>query len=131
MSIVIAADGEAYWSKPVDLGFMGKFDEIIIDLDRCEAAGVIEGMSQRDILDKATAYYEDRFKNLEADAGKIGEQPVLNFEKLIATIHPDLLNTSDEYISFQVSSEVCGGMLLCATYGIIYENNELEVTNNC
>lgn len=215
MSIIIADDGEAYWSRPVDLGVMGKFDEVVIDLDSCDAAGVTEGMSQEDILDKATAYYETRFNNLEANADKIGEQflmwiithlcdigypfwqfdditfnngeypdyinkeaikrfedesgalktgpngsspiyeqlyaydpytnldqltsfeivaqylPVLNFEKLIATIHPDMLDTFDEYIHFQVSSEVCGGMLLCATYGTIYENNELEVTNNC
>lgn len=57
--------------------------------------------------------------------------PVLDFKKLIATIEPNSLDTYEEEIHFQVSSEVCGGMLLCATYGTIYGNNELKVTNNC
>ncbi|OCA98721.1 hypothetical protein [Clostridium beijerinckii] len=57
--------------------------------------------------------------------------PVLDFEKLVATIEPDSLDTYEEEIHFQVSSKVCGGMLLCATYGTIHENNKLEVTHNC
>ncbi|ATF11481.1 hypothetical protein HPY28_11740 [Brevibacillus sp. HB1.2] len=43
----------------------------------------------------------------------------------------DSIDTYEDNINFQVSSEVCGGMLLCATYGTIYANNELEVTHNC
>lgn len=57
--------------------------------------------------------------------------PVLGFKKLVATIEADSLDTYEEKIHFQVSSEVCGGLLLCATYGTIYENNKLEVTHNC
>lgn len=57
--------------------------------------------------------------------------PVLNFKKLVDTIRADSIDTYEDNISFQVSSEVCGGMLLCATYGTIYANNELEVTHNC
>lgn len=215
MSIRIEDNGEAYWVGTVDLGAMGKFDEILIDLEGCEAAGASEEMSQEEILDRASAYYKARFKNLEENAGEISEQflmwiithlcdiaypfwqfddvtanngeypdyihkdeikkfedisgtlisgpngsspiyeqlyaydpytnaeqltsyeivarylPVLDFEKLVATIHPDLLDTFEENVRFQVSSEVCGGMLLCATYGTIDHNNELEVTHNC
>ena len=54
--------------------------------------------------------------------------PVLDFQKLVDTIRPNSIDTFEDNINFQVSSEVCGGMLLCATYGTIYANNELEVT---
>ncbi len=57
--------------------------------------------------------------------------PVLNFKKLVDTIRPDCLDTYEDHINFQVSSDVCGDMLLCATYGTIYANNELEATHNC
>ncbi|NQF16682.1 hypothetical protein HPY31_22670 [Brevibacillus sp. HB1.3] len=57
--------------------------------------------------------------------------PVLHFKKLVDTIRADSIDTYEDNINFQVSSEVCGGMLLCATYGTIYANNELEVTHNC
>ncbi len=57
--------------------------------------------------------------------------PVLDFKKLVDTIRPNSINTFEDNINFQVSSEACGGMLLCATYGTIYANNELEVTYNC
>ncbi|GED59719.1 hypothetical protein BFO01nite_38510 [Brevibacillus formosus] len=57
--------------------------------------------------------------------------PVLHFKKLVDTIRADSIDTYEDNINFQVSSEVCGGMLLCATYGTIYANNKLEVTYNC
>ncbi len=31
--IKIDRDGEAYWSKTVDLGVLGKFNSIFIDID--------------------------------------------------------------------------------------------------
>ncbi len=31
--ITIDIDGEAYWSKTVDLGVLGKFNSIFIDLE--------------------------------------------------------------------------------------------------
>ncbi|WP_239618196.1 hypothetical protein [Cohnella mopanensis] len=213
--IKIASDGEAYWSESIDLGAMGKFDTVIIDLDGCEAAGASDDMSRAGMLEKAAVYYGARFKDLETNADRISEQflmwiithlcdieypfwqfddntvdigeypdyivkeeiikfedesgrlnrdphlsspiykqlreydpytnrdkltsyeivdkylPVLDFKKLIVTINPDSLDTFEENVHFQVSSEVCGGMLLCATYGTIYDDNKLEVTNNC
>ncbi|MEI7028060.1 hypothetical protein [Paenibacillus sp. y28] len=57
--------------------------------------------------------------------------PVLDFKKLIGTIKADSLDTYEEDVHFQVSSEVCGGMLLCATYGTIDDKHEVEVTHNC
>ncbi|WP_240421946.1 hypothetical protein [Paenibacillus periandrae] len=57
--------------------------------------------------------------------------PVLNFKELVDTIEADCIDTFEDNINFQVSSKVCGGMLLCATYGTIYANNELEVKQNC
>ncbi|WP_189027923.1 hypothetical protein [Paenibacillus albidus] len=213
--ITIDTDGEAYWSGTVDLGVMGEFNTIIINLDTCDIAGVSDDMSQEEKLDRATQYYGERFKTLEADVDVINEQfliwmithlcdieypfwqfsdedpgggdypdyivkeemgkfedenghfihdpygpspiykdiqeynpytnkdnlssyeivakylPVLNFNKLIDTITADSIDTYEDNIHFQVSSEVCGGMLLCATYGTIDANNELEVTHNC
>ncbi|GAB1532570.1 hypothetical protein YSY22_39930 [Brevibacillus formosus] len=57
--------------------------------------------------------------------------PVFHFKKLVDTIRADSIDTYEDNVNFQVSSEVCGGMLLCATYGTIYANNKLEVTHNC
>lgn len=57
--------------------------------------------------------------------------PMLDFKKLVATIEADSIDTYEDEIHFQVRSKACGGMLLCATYGTIYENNKLEVTHNC
>lgn len=206
---------EVYWDKTVDLGIMGKFEEISIDLYGCDIAGVTEDMNEEEKLSKISKYYGERFKELEADVKYINEQfliwiinnlcdteypfwefgfrdksnkkypeyiieeemkkfedengqvihdfnnpslvykkiqeykvninkdnltsyeivakylPVLDFKKLVATIEADSLDTYEEKIHFQVSSEVCGGLLLCATYGTIYENNKLEVTHNC
>jgi len=56
---------------------------------------------------------------------------VLNFEKLISAIKPDSISTYEEEISFQLSSEVCGGNRICAIYGEIDGNNRLTVTHNC
>ncbi|NMM62439.1 hypothetical protein HBE96_06995 [Clostridium sp. P21] len=206
---------EVFWDKIVDLGVMGKFKDISIDLYGCDTAGVTEDMAEEEKLSRISKYYGERFKELEADAKYINEQflmwiithlcdieypfwefgfrdksnkkypdyiveeemkkfedengkvihdlnnpspvykkiqeynaytnkdnltsyeivekylPVLDFKKLIATIEADSLDTYEEKIHFQVSSEVCGGMLLCATYGTIHENNKLEVTHNC
>lgn len=207
-------DGEAYWNGTIDLGVMGKFDSIMINLDGCEIAGVTDDMPEEVKLDKAASYYSKRFKELETNVELINEQflmwvithlcdieypfwendeetggekypdyivseeiqkyededgqlkhdlyspspiykdiqeynpyenkenltsyeiaakylPVLDFKKLVDTIHADSLDTYEDHVNFQVSSEVCGGMLLCATYGTIDANNELEVTHNC
>lgn len=213
--IKMGTDSEATWIETINLGVLGNFNTIIINLDGCEVAGVRDDMATEEKLEKATLYYVDRFKKLEADAEVISEQflmwiithlcdigypfwefgeeekhtnkypdyivveemqkfedehgqfihdpnssspiyqqlyeydaysnrdqlssfeivekylPMLDFRKLVNTIHADSLDTFEEYIHFQVSSEVCGGMLLCATYGTIYPNHELEVTNNC
>ncbi|MCY6371753.1 hypothetical protein [Clostridium ganghwense] len=212
----ISKDGEeVYWDKIVDLGVMGKFDSISIDLYGCEIAGVQDDMSEEQKFLRISKYYGDRFKELEADVNYINEQflmwiithlcdieypfwefgfrdkgskkypdyiveeemkkfedenghvmhdlqnpslvykkiqeynvytnkdnltsyeivakylQMLDFKKLIDTIEADSLDTYEDEIHFQVSSKVCGGMLLCATYGTIYENNKLEVTHNC
>ncbi|OUQ89871.1 hypothetical protein B5G50_02980 [Brevibacillus brevis] len=213
--IKIDRDGEAYWSLTVDLGVLGKFNHILINLDTCDITGATDDMSQDERLEKATIYYGNRFKELEEHADFISEQfrmwmithlcdieypfwengdedkgsedypdyivkeeikkfedenkqvkhdpyspspiykdiqaynpyankdnlssydmiakylPVLHFKKLVDTIRADSIDTYEDTINFQVSSEVCGGMLLCATYGTIYANNELEVTHNC
>lgn len=212
----ISKDGEeAYWDKAIDLGVMGKFDSIYIDLYGCEVARVTGDMAEEEKILKISKYYGDRFKELEADVNYINEQflmwivehlcdieyafwefgiehegiekypdyiveeemkkfedengqvihdlqnpspvykkiqeynvyknkdnltsyeivakylPMLNFKKLIDTIEPNSLDTYEDEIHFQISSKVCGGFLLCATYGTIYENNKLEVTHNC
>ncbi|WML33329.1 hypothetical protein [Clostridium sp. OS1-26] len=212
----ISKDGEeVYWDKVVNLGVMGRFDSICIDLYGCEIAGVQDDMSEEEKFSRISKYYGDRFKELEADVNYINEQflmwiithlcdieypfwefgfkdkdskkypdyiveeemekfedengqvmhdlqnpssiykkiqeynvytnkdnltsyeivakylPMLDFKKLVDTIEADSLDTYEEEIHFQVSSEVCGGLLLCATYGTIYENNKLEVTHNC
>ncbi|GCD12538.1 hypothetical protein [Clostridium tagluense] len=57
--------------------------------------------------------------------------PILDLKKLVDTIEAGSIDTYEDEIHFQVGSEVCGGLLLCATYGTIYENNKLEVTHNC
>ena len=213
--IKIDRDGEAYWSETVDLGVLGKFNSIFINLDGCDITGATDDMSQEEKIDKVTKYYGNRYKELEVNAGFINEQflmwiithlcdieypfwefcdededseeypdyivkeeikqfedengqwkhdphslrptykeiqvynaynnednlssyeiiakylPVLDFKKLVDTIRADSIDTYEDNINFQVSSEVCGGMLLCATYGTIYANNELEVTHNC
>lgn len=216
MKIKIDENGEALWTESINLGVMGIYNEIVIDLDGCEIAGVEDDdMPEEEKLLKASKYYGDRFKKLEADVKYINEQflmwiithlcdieypfwefgrsyegkkkypdyiieeemkkfenengqvihnpyssspvyeklseynpyenkdnltsyeivegylPVLDFKKLIATIEAQSLDTFEEEIHFQLSSEVCGGMLLCATYGTIYENNKLEGTHNC
>jgi hypothetical protein len=216
MEIKINKDGEAFWAASVNLGVMGVYNHIVIDLDGCEIAGVEDDdMPEEDKLLKASKYYGDRFKELEADVRYINEQflmwivthlcdieypfwelgrryegkekypdyiveeemkkfenengqivhdpyssspvykklneynvytnkykltsyeiverylPVLDFKKLIDTIEAQSLDTFEEEIHFQLSSEVCDGMLLCATYGTIDENNKLEVTHNC
>ncbi|AKN31055.1 hypothetical protein Ccar_09420 [Clostridium carboxidivorans P7] len=206
---------EVFWDKIVDLGVMGKFKDISIDLYGCDTAGVTENMVEEEKLSKISKYYGERFKELEADVKYINEQflmwiithlcdieypfwefgfrdksnkkypdyiveeemkkfedengkvihdlnnpspvykkiqeynaytnkdnltsyeivdkylPMLDFKKLVATIEADSLDTYEEKIHFQVSSEVCGGLLFCATYGTIHENNKLEVTHNC
>ncbi|PEF26061.1 hypothetical protein [Bacillus pseudomycoides] len=213
--IKIDRDGEAYWSETVDLGVLGKFNSIFINLDGCDITGATDDMSQEEKIEKATKYYGNRFKELEANVCFINEQflmwiithlcdieypfwefgdedegsedypdyivkeeikkfedengqlkhdpyspspiykeiqeynaynnegnlssyeiiakylPVLDFKKLVDTIRANSIDTYGDNINFQVSSEVCGGMLLCATYGTIYTNNELEVTHNC
>lgn len=212
----ISKDGEeVYWDKVVNLGVMGRFDSICIDLYGCEIAEVQDDMSEEEKFSRISKYYGDRFKELEADVKYINEQflmwiithlcdieypfwefgfkdkgskkypdyifeeemkkfedenvqvmhnlenpsllykkiqkynvytnkdnltsyeivakylPMLDFKKLLDTIEDDSLDTYEDEIHFQVSSKVCGGMLLCATYGTIYENNKLEVTHNC
>jgi hypothetical protein len=206
---------EVYFDKVVDLGAMGKFDHISIDLYGCETTGIKDDMPEKEKFSKISKYYGDRFKELESDVNYINEQflmwiithlcdieyafwefgfrnkeskkypdyiieeemkkfedengqvmhdlqnpspvykkiqeynvytnkdnltsyeivakylPMLDLKKLVATIEADSLDTYEEEIHFQVSSKVCGGMLLCATYGTIYENNKLEVTHNC
>ncbi|WPC39577.1 hypothetical protein [Clostridium sp. JS66] len=199
---------EVFWDKIVDLGVMGKFKDISIDLYGCDIAGVTEDMAKEEKLSKISKYYGERFKDVEANVKYINEQflmwiithlcdieypfwefefrdksnkkypdyivedengqvihdfnnlspiykkiqeynaytnkdnltsyeivakylPVLDFKKLVDTIEANSLDTDEEKIHFQVSSEVCGGMLLCATYGTIHENNKLEVTHNC
>lgn len=213
--IIIDKDGEGYWSKTVDLGILGKFNSIFIDLDGCDITGATDNMTQEEKVEKAKKYYGNRFKELGTNVGFINEQflmwiithlcdieypfwefgdedessedypdyivkeeikkfedengqlqydpyspspiyreiqkynaynnednllsyeiitkylPVLDFKKLVDTIRPNSIDTFEDNINFQVSSEVCGGMLLCATYGTIYANNELEVTHNC
>lgn len=57
--------------------------------------------------------------------------PVLNFLQMVKTIEAGALDTYEECVHFEVGSEICGGMLFCATYGKIDGNNILEVTNNC
>ncbi|GCD10055.1 hypothetical protein [Clostridium tagluense] len=212
----ISKDGEeVYWDKIVDLGVMGKFDIISIDLYGCEIAGVQDDMSEEEKFSRISKYYGDRFKELEADVNYINEQflmwiithlcdieypfwefgfrnkgskkypdyiveeemkkfedengqvihdlqnpslvykkiqeynvytnkdnltsyeivakylPMLDFKELINTIEAGSIDASEDEIHFQVGSEVCGGLLLCATYGTIYEDNKLEVTHNC
>ncbi|MBJ8083450.1 hypothetical protein JDS82_19985 [Bacillus cereus group sp. N14] len=213
--IIIDKDGEGYWSKTVDLGILGKFNSIFIDLDGCDITGAKDNMTQEEKVEKAKKYYGNRFKELETNVGFINEQflmwiimhlcdieypfwefgdedessedypdyivkeeikkfedengqlqydpyspspiyreiqkynaynnednllsyeiitkylPVLDFKKLVDTIRPNSIDTFEDNINFQVSSEVCGGMLFCATYGTIYANNDLEVTHNC
>lgn len=212
--IIIDNDGEGYWSKTVDLGILGKFNSIFIDLDGCDITGATDNMNQEEKVEKATKYYGNRFKELGTNVGFINEQflmwvithlcdieypfwefgdedessedypdyivkeeikkfedengqlqhdrivqvrfieiqkynafnnkdnllsyeiitkylPVLDFKKFVDTIRPNSIDTFEDNINFQVSSEVCGGMLLCATYGTIYANNELEVKHNC
>lgn len=207
--------GEASWTEAVNLGVMGEFTTITIDLDCCDITGAGEDIPEEERFLKISKYYSDRFKELEADVKYINEQflmwiirhlcdieypfwefgtgyeggekypeyiieeeikkfedengqvihdlysaspiykkiqeynvyenkdnlksfeiaakylPMLDFKKLVETIEADSLHTYEDQINFQVSSEVCGGMLLCATYGTIYGNNELEVTHNC
>lgn len=56
---------------------------------------------------------------------------MLDLKKLVSTIRADSLDTYEDRINFGLSSDVCGCMLFCATYGTIYPNNKLEVTHNC
>ncbi|CAM4279280.1 hypothetical protein BAMA_07970 [Bacillus manliponensis] len=213
--IEVDRNGEAYWSRTVDLGVLGEFNNIFINLDGCDITGETDDMSQEEKIEKATKYYCSRFKELEENVDFINEQfliwiithlcdieypfwesgdesegregypdyiveeemkkyedengqfkhdpyspspiykeiqeynphnnknhlssyeivakhlPVLDLKKLVDTIRTDSIDTYEDHVNFQVSSEVCGGMLLCATYGTIYANNELEVTHNC
>lgn len=64
--IKIDRDGEAYWSETVDLGVLGKFNSIFINLDGCDITGATDDMSQEEKIEKATKYYGNRFKELEA-----------------------------------------------------------------
>ncbi|MGK5511722.1 hypothetical protein ACSNN6_26545, partial [Brevibacillus formosus] len=66
--------GEAYWSLTVDLGILGKFNRIFINLDGCDITGATDDMSQDERLEKATIYYGNRFKELEEHADFISEQ---------------------------------------------------------
>lgn len=65
--IRIDRDGEAYWSETVDLGVLGKFDTILINLDGCDIAGATDDMAQEEKLEKATKYYGNRFNELEVN----------------------------------------------------------------
>ncbi|OKA26456.1 hypothetical protein BJR05_18640 [Bacillus cereus] len=67
--IIIDNDGEGYWSKTVDLGILGKFNSIFIDLDGCDITGAMDNMNQK--VEKATKYYGNRFKELETNVGFI------------------------------------------------------------
>ena len=42
--IKIDRDCEAYWSLPVDLGVLGKFNRIFINLDGCDITGATDDM---------------------------------------------------------------------------------------
>jgi len=57
--------------------------------------------------------------------------PALKLDKMIQTIKPEKLSACGEMINFQVSSDICGGMLFSATYGTIDIHNKLEVSHNC
>lgn len=213
--IEIDDEGEAVYKGVVDLGIMGKYDKIIIDLDGYEGTGATEEMPEEERIKKMSIYYERRFKELELDVENINEQflmwlidhlcsieypfwknsrnykgtnkypdyiredeikkyeneqgqvihdlysssliykninkydlynnpqgltsyeiidkymPVLDLKKLAATIKADSIDTFEDQINFQLSSEVCDGLLMCATYGYIDEDNKLTVTNNC
>ncbi|MGM2685193.1 hypothetical protein ACS2P8_14975, partial [Bacillus cereus group sp. BceL004] len=72
--IIIDNDGEGYWSKTVDLGILGKFNSIFIDLDGCDITGATDNMTQEEKVEKATKYYGNRFKELETNVGFINEQ---------------------------------------------------------
>ena len=72
--ILIDKDGEGYWSKTVDLGILGKFNSIFIDLDGCDITGATDNMTQEEKVEKATKYYGNRFKELETNVGVINEQ---------------------------------------------------------
>lgn len=69
--IIIDNDGEGYWSKTVDLGILGKFNSIFIDLDGCDITGATDNMTQEEKVEKATKYYGNRFKELETNVGCI------------------------------------------------------------
>ncbi|MCB2313369.1 hypothetical protein LGL55_19790 [Clostridium tagluense] len=215
IKIRINKDGEACWNESVNLGILGEFDTICIDLDACAIAEIKDDMSEVGQLIKISKYYGDRFKELEAEFKYINEQflmwiithlcdieypfwefgfrdkgskkypdyiveeemkrfedengqvihdlqnpsfvykkiqkynvytnkdnltsyeivdkylPILDLKKLVDTIEAGSIDTYEDEIHFQVGSEVCGGLLLCATYGTIYEDNKLEVTHNC
>lgn len=72
--IKIDRDGEAYWSLTIDLGVLGKFNHILINLDSCDITGATDDMSQDERLEKATIYYGNRFRELEEHADFISEQ---------------------------------------------------------
>ncbi len=50
--IIIDNDGEGYWSKTVDLGILGKFNSIFIDLDGCDITGAMDNMNQEEKVEK-------------------------------------------------------------------------------
>lgn len=120
-----------FWHEKIDGSYPDYINELEIQIFE-DDNGTMSDNKVNDIYSKIIGY--DIVSNPDSlQSHDIVRKylPILDIRKMAETIRPEYLDTYKEEVNFQVSSDICDGLLFCETYGTIDVQNRLEVSHNC